>query len=102
MIYYCNIGGCSQQCECSDCQMGATKDNNTRCKKHIPDHPDNSDEEKYIKYHRKIFTVEEVQKEFLVMKLPKMEKTVRYARKMSLSIDSITEPIIFSAMPVTT
>ena len=74
MIYYCNIGGCSQECECSDCQMGATKDNNTRCKKHIPDHPDNFDDENHIKYHRKIFTIEEVQKEFLVIKLPKMEK----------------------------
>ena len=60
--------------------MKATEDNNTQCKDHIPDHipdyipdhPENFDEQCHIQYPRKIFTLNEVQKEFLPMKLPKM------------------------------
>ena len=74
LVYYCNIGGCPDECKCSDCVMDATDENNTQCKDHIPDHPGNFDEECHIQYPRKIFTINEVQKEFLPMKLPKMEK----------------------------
>ena len=74
LVYYCNIGGCPEECQCSDCIMGATQENNTQCRDHIPDHPENFDEHRHIQYPRKIFTVNEVQKEFLPMKLPKMEK----------------------------
>ena len=74
-VYYCNIGGCPEDCECSDCSMEATEQNNTQCKDHIPDHPENFDEEKHIQYPRKMFTEKEVQKEFLPIKLPKMEKS---------------------------
>ena len=50
--------------------MEATEKNNTQCKDHIPDHPENFDEDK------RMFTEKEVQKEFLPMKLPKMEKII--------------------------
>ena len=74
MIYYCNIGGCPEACKCDDCTIKATKENNTQCKIHIPDHPENFDEENHIQYSRKYFTESEVQKKFLSVKLPKMEK----------------------------
>ena len=73
-VYYCNIGACPEDCECSDCDMEATKDNNTQCKDHVPDHPENFNEELHIQYPRRMFTEKEVQKEFLPVKLPRMEK----------------------------
>ena len=69
MIYYCNIGGCPEACKCDDCTIKATKENNTQCKIHIPDHPENFDEENHIQYSRKYFTESEVQKKFLSVKL---------------------------------
>ena len=74
MVYYCNIGGCAEECECSDCRIEATEEDNNQCKTHIPDHPENFQEDNHIQYHRKIFTEEEVQKEFLIVRLPNMEK----------------------------
>ena len=56
------------------CQIEATEEDNNQCKTHIPDHPENFQENNHIQYHRKIFTEEEVQKEFLIVRLPNMEK----------------------------
>ena len=80
-LYYCNIGGCPEECKCSDCMMEATVENNTQCKLHVPDHPENFDERLHIQYSRKMFTEKEVQKEFLPMKLPKMEKSCDVCQK---------------------
>ena len=77
LVSYCNIGGCPDECECSDCRMEATAEHNSQCKEHIPDHPENFDAEHHIQYPRKMFTVIEVQKEFLPVKLPKMEKACK-------------------------
>ena len=73
-VYYCNIGGCPDECECSDCFIEATKENNTQCRDHIPDHPENFNEESHIQYPRRMFTEKDVHKAFLPVKLPKMEK----------------------------
>ena len=75
LVYYCNIGGCPDECRCSDCQMMASQENNTQCKVHIPDHPESFDENLHIQYSRKMFTEKEVQKTFLPVKMPKMEKS---------------------------
>ena len=74
MVYYCNIGGCPDECECKDCDIVATDTHNTQCREHIPDHPENFNNETDIKYHRKYFTESEVQNEFLSVKLPRMRK----------------------------
>ena len=63
-VYFCNIGSCPEDCECSDCAIKATKENNTQCKDHIPDHPENFNEELHIQYPRRMFTEKNVQKEF--------------------------------------
>ena len=75
MIYYCNIGCCPEECGCCDCEMNATKEDNTQCKEHVPDHPANFDKEKHIEYPRRMFIENEVQNEFHPVQLPNVEKT---------------------------
>ena len=74
MVYYCNIGACPYECECDDCDMGASETYNTQCKEHIPDHPGNFDSKINIQYHRKFFTESEVQNRFISVKLPNVRK----------------------------
>ena len=101
MIYYCNIGCCPEECGCCDCEMNATKEDNTKCKEHVPDHPANFDKEKHIEYPRRMFIEKEVQNEFFPVQLPNAENTCD-VKTMFLIIVSSTDHSTFFVTPVTT
>ena len=65
MIYYCNIGCCPEECGCCDCEMNATKEDNTQCKEPLPDHPANFNKEKHIEYPRRMLELIKIKYNFL-------------------------------------